>query len=94
MKQGDIMETKIDRLDHQGRGITTLDKVTFIPNTLPGELVDIDITTSKSKYNIGKVNKYIKTSNDRIEPLCPYYNICGGCELMHISYENELKNKE
>lgn len=88
------METKIDRLDHQGRGITTLDKVTFIPNTLPGELVDIDITTSKSKYNIGKVNKYIKTSNDRIEPLCPYYNICGGCELMHISYENELKYKE
>ena len=88
------METKIDRLDHQGRGISLLDKVTFIPNTLPGELVDIDITTSKSKYNIGKVKKYIKTSKDRIEPLCPYYNICGGCELMHLSYENELKYKE
>ncbi len=88
------METKIDRLDHQGRGISLLDKVTFIPNTLPGELVDIDIITSKSKYTIGKVNKYIKTSEDRIEPLCPYYNICGGCELMHLSYENELKYKE
>lgn len=88
------METKIDRLNHQGRGISLLDKVTFIPNTLPGELVDIDIITSKSKYNIGKVKKYIKTSKDRIEPLCPYYNICGGCELMHLSYENELKYKE
>ena len=88
------MEVKIDRLDHQGRGIASLDKVTFIPNTLPGEIVDIEITTSKSKYNIGKVNRYISESNSRIKPICPYYNICGGCELMHLSYENELKYKE
>ena len=88
------MKTTIDRLDHQGRGISSLDKVTFIPNTLPGEVVDIDITTSKSKYNIGKVNKYIKISDDRIEPLCPYYNVCGGCDLMHLSYKDELKYKE
>ena len=88
------MEVKIDRLDHQGRGIASLDKVTFIPNTLPGEIVDIDITFSKSKYNIGKVTKYIETSKDRIEPLCPYYSICGGCELMHLSYKDELKYKE
>lgn len=88
------MEVKIDRLDHQGRGIASLDKVTFIPNTLPGEIVDIEITTSKSKYNIGKVNRYISESNSRIKPICPYYNVCGGCELMHLSYENELKYKE
>ena len=91
---GDFMEVKIDRLDHQGRGISSLDKVTFIPNTLPDEIVDIEIIESKSKYNIGKVNKYISKSINRIEPLCPYYNECGGCELMHISYENELKYKE
>ena len=88
------MEVKIDRLDHQGRGIASLDKVTFIPNALPGEIVDIEITTSKSKYNIGKVNRYISESNSRIKPICPYYNVCGGCELMHLSYENELKYKE
>ena len=88
------MEVKIDRLDHQGRGISSLDKVTFIPNTLPGEIVDIEITTSKSKYNVGKVLDYKIISNDRIKPVCPYYNECGGCDLMHISYENELKYKE
>ena len=88
------MEVKIERLDHQGRGIAILDKITFIPNALPGEIVDIEITQSKSKYNVGKVLKYISTSKDRIKPICPYFNLCGGCDLMHMSYSDELKYKE
>ena len=88
------MIVKIDRLDHQGRGIANLDKVTFIPNTLPGEEIDIDIVTSKSKYNVGKVNNYITKSDRRINPICPYYSVCGGCDLMHISYDEEMRYKE
>ena len=91
---GDNMEVKIDRLDHQGRGIANIDKITFIPNTLPNEVVDIDIVESKSKYNIGKVNKYIEESGKRIKPICPYYSVCGGCDLMHISYDDETNYKE
>ena len=88
------MIVKIDRLDHQGRGIATLDKVTFIPNVLPNEEVDISIITSKSKYNIGKANRYIKTSEKRVNAVCPYYELCGGCDLMHISYIDELEYKK
>ena len=88
------MEVKIDRLDHQGRGIAVTDKVTFIPNTLKDEVVDIDIIETKKKYNIGKVNKYIKTSDGRIKPICPYYLECGGCDLMHITYKDEVLYKE
>ena len=88
------MEIKIDRLDHQGRGIGYTDKVTFIPNAYIDEVVDIDIINSKSKFNIGKVNRYIKTSPKRIESKCPYFSLCGGCDLMHISYKDELTFKE
>ena len=88
------MEVKIDRLDHQGRGIAMMDKVTFIPDALPGEIVDIEITESKSKYNVGEVKNYIQKSDMRIKPVCPYYHVCGGCDLMHISYDEEVKYKE
>ncbi len=88
------MIVKIDRLDHQGRGIASLDKVTFIPNSLPNEEVDISIITSKSKYNVGHVNRYIKTSEKRVNAICPYYELCGGCDLMHISYIDELEYKK
>ena len=88
------MEVKVDRLDHQGRGIAMLDKVTFIPNALPGEIVDIDIVESKSKYNIGEVKYYIEKSERRMKPVCPYYDVCGGCTLMHMSYDDEVKYKE
>ncbi|MBR1377424.1 MAG: 23S rRNA (uracil(1939)-C(5))-methyltransferase RlmD [Bacilli bacterium] len=88
------MEVEIDRLDHQGRGIANTDKVTFISNALPSEIVDIEITCTKSKYNIGKVKNYKKISDKRIDAVCPYFSECGGCELMHLSYLNESKYKE
>ena len=89
------MIVKIDRLDHQGRGIAKVNDVTtFIPNALINELVDINIIEKKKKYNIGKVNRYIEKSNDRIEPVCKYFGLCGGCDLMHMSYDNQLLFKE
>lgn len=88
------MEVKIDRLDHQARGIAITDKVTFIPNALKDEVLDIDIIETKKKYNVGKVNRYIEVSPRRIDAICPHYLECGGCDLMHISYNDELQYKE
>ena len=89
------MIVKIDRLDHQGRGIAKVNNITtFIPNALVDEIVDINKIETKKNYNIGKVNKYIEISKDRIEPICKYFNLCGGCDLMHMSFENQLLFKE
>ena len=89
------MQVKIERLDHQGRGIAKVNNITtFIPNTLVDEEVEIEIIENRKKYNVGKVIKYIKTSDLRINPICPYYDKCGGCDLMHMNYQNQLKFKQ
>ena len=92
------METtniKIEKLDDFGRGITYIDdKIVFINNALKDEVVDICITKDLSKYMEADVVNYNKISPLRVEPICPYYNKCGGCHLMHLSYEEQLKYKK
>ena len=89
------MEVKIERLDHQGRGIAKVDGITtFVINALVDEIVDIEIIQKKKKFNTAVVKKYIKTSPDRIDALCPYFKMCGGCDLMHMNYKNQLNFKQ
>lgn len=81
----------IEKLDHQGRGIIKESgKVIFVENALPGELVQIQIVKEKKSLKEAKVITYDKKSVDRIDPLCPYYTICGGCHIMHMEYEKQL----
>ena len=86
---------KIDKLDNKGRGITYVDKkITFVSNALPGEEVDLKVIVEKKKYNEAIVTRYYKTSDKRIESKCPYYNECGGCDLLHMSYEDTIVFKK
>lgn len=89
------MKVKIDRMDHQGRGIGKLnDKTIFVYNALPDEIVDVEIIKENKKTMIGNVLKYYAKSKKRIDPVCPYFLECGGCDLMHASYSDELDYKE
>lgn len=89
------MKVQIERLDHFGRGICYIDgKITFVENALKGEILDIEVASSKKNYNIGRVVSYIETSTDRRKALCPYYNECGGCFIQHMSYKKQLEFKE
>ena len=84
------MITNIEKLDNFGRGITYInDKICFVDNALPNEKVEIEITKEKKKYLEAKIIKILEKSEDRIKPLCPYSNECGGCNLSHLSYEKE-----
>ena len=89
------MEVLIEKLDHQGRGIAHIDgKIVFIKNALPNEIVDIEIIKSSKKFDEAEIKKIIKESSNRIKSICPYYEECGGCDLLHLSYEEQLKYKE
>lgn len=89
------MKVTIDNLNHEGSGITKVNnKVTFIKNALPNEIVEIEVTKSFKNYNEAIVTKYIKTSGCRQEPFCPYYNLCGGCDIMHMNYSSQVDFKK
>ena len=89
------MIVKVLKMDHQGRGIAKVnDKTVFIYNALPDEVVDIRVIKENKKIMEAVVLKYIETSKKRINPICPYYLECGGCDLMHINYNDELEYKE
>lgn len=85
---------EIIKYDHKGRGITYINnKIVFVPNTIIGEDVNVEITLDKKNYLEGKVIKYNKISEKRVKT-CPYYSFCGGCDIMHINYLEQLKFKE
>ena len=86
---------KIEKLDDFGRGIGYVDnKIIFINNAMIGEVVDINITKETTKYYEGEVIKYIKLSNDRVNVKCPYYNYCGGCNILHMNYDIQINYKK
>ncbi len=81
------------RLDDKGRGIAKLDnKIIFIPNLLPHEKANIQITKTKKKYAEGKVINIIRASQNRVIPKCPYQNC--GCQLKHLNYQKQLEYKQ
>ena len=89
------MEVKIVEIDHKGNGIARIDnKIVFIPKCIIGDLVDIDIVKSHKKYDEGRVRNVIEFSEDRIESLCPYYELCGGCNISTLNYSKQLEYKK
>lgn len=87
-------EVTIIDYDHQGRGMARInDKICFIPNTMINEVVKVKIVKEKKNFIEAEVVEYIKTNPDRIDNLCPYYKTCGGCDILHIPYKEQLKYK-
>ena len=89
------MQVKIERFDDLGRGISYINnKVTFIDKVVPEDIVEIELTKEKKKYNEAKLIKIIKPSPLRIDAKCPYFSKCGGCQFQNITYENTIKYKK
>ena len=89
------MEVSITKLNHTGEGIGIINnKIAFIPKTIPGDIVEAKIIKEHKNYIEATATKYITYSQDRIEIQCPYYQECGGCQLMGLSYLNQLNYKK
>lgn len=90
-----MKDINITSLDHFGRGVGKIDdKIIFVENALPGEIVDINVTKEKKNYIEAEVSNYKTLSKDREEAKCPYYKECGGCNIMHMPYSKQLEFKE
>lgn len=81
-------------LTHEGAGVARVNGFTlFVPNTLPGERAKIKVVGVKKGFGFGRLEELIEESPERVEPPCPIYKWCGGCQLQHLSYEGQLEYK-
>ena len=95
MEKGYKVVSECVDLSHEGLGVFKIDGMTvFCPNALVGEKVKIEIEKVNSNFATGKVVEIIKKSPNRVRPICKNYEVCGGCDLMHMDYNSELKFKE
>lgn len=93
-RKGQEITVTIDNLDSEGRGIGRCEGLAvFVPETLPGEQVKARVTLVKKNFAVAALLSIGKASPDRVEPACPVYELCGGCQLQHLSYEGELQMK-
>ncbi len=90
------MTIEITKLSHDGRGVgrDADGKTIFIDGVLPGEQVEYTIIRSKRRYAEAQVTKIVVGAEQRVEPKCPHYLICGGCSQQHIAPEAQLAAKQ
>ena len=90
-------QVTINKLDNKGRGIGyTSGKIVFVKNALLGEVVTLKNIKEHKKYITADIQNIVKKSELRNIPKCPYYDSCGGCNLMHvgIDYQEEYKEEK
>ena len=84
-----------EKITAGGNALARLDgKIIFVPDALPGETLEIMVTEQKRDYARARVVRVLERSPHRIEPRCPLYGACGGCNVQIADYAHQLAVKE
>ncbi|MGD9887172.1 MAG: 23S rRNA (uracil(1939)-C(5))-methyltransferase RlmD [Bacilli bacterium] len=90
----DIVLLTIKRLGINGEGIGYYKRLAvFIPGAIVGEEIEVKITKMEEKFAFGEIVKIKKMSDKRTNPPCPYFGKCGGCQLQHMTYDEQITQK-
>jgi 23S rRNA (uracil1939-C5)-methyltransferase len=90
-----VVELLIDKLVQGGDGLATLDGMkVFVPFSAPQERVRARIVTQKRDYAVAEIEQILEPSPLRVSAPCPFYGVCGGCQLQHINYQGQLVVKK
>lgn len=93
-----IVFDHIKVLDAGAKGVSVAKapdgKVIFIPNVVPGDVVDIQTLKKRKAYYEGKAVKFHEFSEHRIEPICEHFGVCGGCKWQNMKYSQQLFYKQ
>jgi len=93
-QQGQVVEVTIADLNDQGAGVGRLDNwVVFVPDTVPGDRVQVRLVQVKRQYGLGQLQQVLTPSPDRIRPACIVADKCGGCQWQTVAYERQLAVK-
>lgn len=89
------IKLKIIDVTIDGKGVGKVDNMTvFVPGAALGDELEVKIIKVCKSYLVGKIERILVPSRDRITPDCKQFSRCGGCSFRHISYDAELKIKK
>ncbi|MFP4025228.1 MAG: 23S rRNA (uracil(1939)-C(5))-methyltransferase RlmD [Thiohalospira sp.] len=89
-----IEKVEITDFAAEGKSIARIDqKVVFVNQTVPGDIVDIQPTKSRKSFMEANPVKFHKYSEIRTEPFCEHFGVCGGCKWQMLPYHEQLKFK-
>ena len=92
--QGDRVTLTLTSWGRLGEAMADFDGYNvFVAGGIPGERVVAEVVKVHRKYVSAKVVDVLEASPDRVEPPCPYYGECTGCQWQHLSYDAQLKTK-
>ena len=95
VQKNEYIDVLFEDLTHDGAGVAKVEGYPlFVPDGLPGEKAKIKVIKVNKGYGFGRLMEITEASPYRVEPECPIYKECGGCQLQHMSYEGQLKAKE
>ena len=90
-----LEKIEITDIGSRGKAIARVDNfVTFVSNALPGDVVDIQLQKRKKAYQEGKAVHFHSKSDQRTDPFCIHFGVCGGCKWQDLSYESQLRYKQ
>ncbi|WP_289658012.1 23S rRNA (uracil(1939)-C(5))-methyltransferase RlmD [Flavobacterium panacagri] len=89
---------QIQVLDAGAKGVSVAKapdgKVIFIPNVVPGDVVDVQTFKKRKAYYEGKAVKFHELSDYRVDPICEHFGVCGGCKWQNMKYSQQLAFKQ
>ncbi|MDG1871152.1 23S rRNA (uracil(1939)-C(5))-methyltransferase RlmD [Flavobacterium frigidarium] len=89
---------QIKVLDAGAKGVSVAKapdgKVVFIPNVVPGDVVDVQTFKKRKSFYEGKAVHFHELSEHRVEPVCQHFGVCGGCKWQNMNYTQQLYYKQ
>lgn len=93
-----IIFNHVKVLDAGAKGVSVAKapdgKVIFIPNVVPGDIVDVQTLKKRKAYYEGKAVRFHEFSEHRINPVCEHFGVCGGCKWQNMKYSQQLLYKQ
>lgn len=94
-KKNDVVTVKIEDMGQDGEGIGKVEGFTlFVKDAIIGDVVEVKLMKIKKNYGYARLMKIVTPSPNRVEPKCPVYKQCGGCQIQALDYQEQLKFKE
>ena len=98
MKSDKFSFKKIEVIDVGSKGNSICKnsegKVIIVKNGVPGDIIDVKTYKKRKNFFLGKIEKFHKYSEKRVQPKCNHFGVCGGCKWQNISYDEQVKFKE